>query len=162
MNKFIEVYTENKKLDDLFHKLYNNFHEKTIEKNIVELLVEIGELANETRCFKYWSNKKPSEKDVILEEYADCFIMALCFCNMKNIDLNEPFVEIKISDVVAQFKELFIVSSKLDISLDGETIKLILSNLLNLGRLLDFSDKDIIESCIKKINKNKERFKTGF
>src|SRR5690625_2367570 len=39
---------------------------------IVALLVEIGEMANETRCFKYWSNKEPSKKKVILEEYVDC------------------------------------------------------------------------------------------
>ena len=29
---------------------------------ILALQVEIGELANETRCFKHWSNKGPSEK----------------------------------------------------------------------------------------------------
>ena len=29
---------------------------------ILALQVEIGELANETRCFKHWSNKESSEK----------------------------------------------------------------------------------------------------
>lgn len=38
---------------------------------MLALLVEIGELANETRCFKYWSNKPASEREVILEEYVD-------------------------------------------------------------------------------------------
>ncbi len=33
---------------------------------ILALQVEIGELANETRCFKHWSNKGSSEKEVIL------------------------------------------------------------------------------------------------
>ncbi|MGV2622385.1 dUTP diphosphatase [Halobacillus sp. ACCC02827] len=41
------------------------------EEKILALLVEIGELANETRCFKFWSSKGPSEKEVILEEYVD-------------------------------------------------------------------------------------------
>lgn len=35
------------------------------------LLVELGECANEVRAFKDWSNKLPSEKSVILEEYID-------------------------------------------------------------------------------------------
>ncbi len=41
------------------------------KKKMLALLVEIGELANETRCFKYWSNKPASEREVILEEYVD-------------------------------------------------------------------------------------------
>ena len=43
----------------------------TMTRRQLALLVEIGELANETRCFKFWSNKGPSSADVILEEYAD-------------------------------------------------------------------------------------------
>jgi dimeric dUTPase (all-alpha-NTP-PPase superfamily) len=35
------------------------------------LLVELGELANETRTFKFWSTKGPSPKARILDEYAD-------------------------------------------------------------------------------------------
>jgi dimeric dUTPase (all-alpha-NTP-PPase superfamily) len=36
------------------------------------LLVELGEFANETRCFKFWSLKPASPKEVvILDEYAD-------------------------------------------------------------------------------------------
>src|SRR4051794_21413839 len=44
----------------------NVFNEKYLA-----FLVELGELANETRCFKYWSTKKPSEKETILAEYVD-------------------------------------------------------------------------------------------
>jgi dimeric dUTPase (all-alpha-NTP-PPase superfamily) len=41
-------------------------HEK-----VLALLVELGELANETRCFKFWSHKPASEKAVVLEEFSD-------------------------------------------------------------------------------------------
>lgn len=46
---------------------------------MLALLVEMGELANETRCFKFWSVKPPSEKQVILEEFVDGvhFILSL-------------------------------------------------------------------------------------
>jgi dimeric dUTPase (all-alpha-NTP-PPase superfamily) len=162
MNQFLKVYEENKILDEIFHNLYDNFNQDTIEKNIVELLVEIGELANETRCFKYWSNKGSSEKDVVLDEYADCFLMTLYFCNMTDIDLNESFSEVTNDDVVAQFKELYVIVAKLDYSLNKDIIKLILSNLVNLGRLLGFNDEDITNGCIKKIERNKKRFETGF
>lgn len=46
-------------------------YSETTNKRILALLVELGEFANETRCFKFWSFKGPSPKDVILEEYVD-------------------------------------------------------------------------------------------
>lgn len=162
MKRFSKIYEENKILDDIFHNLYDNYNKDTIEKNIVELLVEIGELANETRCFKYWSNKSSSEKDVLLDEFADSFLMTLCFCNMKDISLEDDFISVDIRDTVAQFKELYVIASSLDSELNKEIIKKVLSNLVNLGKLLEFSDEDIINGCIKKIERNKKRFETGF
>lgn len=41
------------------------------EEKFLALKVEISELANETRCFKFWSKKEPSPKEVQLEEYVD-------------------------------------------------------------------------------------------
>ena len=46
-------------------------YETTFPRRLMALLVELGEFANETRCFKYWSVKGPSPKEVILDEYAD-------------------------------------------------------------------------------------------
>ena len=162
MNQFLRVYEENKILDEIFHNLYDNFSKDTIEKNILELLVEIGELANETRCFKYWSKKGPSAKKIILDEYADCFLMALYFCNMKNITLDEKYENVNINDAVIQFKELYRIVSKLDYKLNRVTIKSVFSNLVNLGRLLYLSDDDIVDGCLKKIERNKVRFENGF
>ena len=46
-------------------------YESTFAERVLALLVELGEFANETRCFKYWSEKPPSPKERILDEYAD-------------------------------------------------------------------------------------------
>ena len=61
--------------------------EDRLGKKILALLVEIGELANETRCFKFWSNKGPSDKNVILEEAADVLHFLLSIGN--DIGANE-------------------------------------------------------------------------
>lgn len=55
--------------------------EKRIYSKLLALMVEIGELANETRCFKFWSNKGPSEKEKILEEAADVLHFLLSIGN---------------------------------------------------------------------------------
>ena len=74
--KFLEeVYEKNKYLDDLFCQIKDPLFE---EKNKIELIQEIGEMVNETRCFKYWS-KKEINNNLVKAEYADCIIMTLCF-----------------------------------------------------------------------------------
>ncbi len=49
-----------KELDLKIVSQHNLQAENLLQKKILALQVEIGELANETRCFKYWSDKEPS------------------------------------------------------------------------------------------------------
>lgn len=162
MIKFSKVYKENKKLDAIFHELYDNNSKETFRKNVLELLVELGELANETRCFKYWSKKGPSDKKIILDEFADCMLMVLCFCNMLEVDLKEDFLESKNNDVIEQFVYLYHESSLLINDFSKNRIKDVLVNLVELGNLIGLSDNDIINGCLLKIERNKKRFETGF
>lgn len=50
-----KIYKETKYLDDLFSLQFDIKSPEIIKKYKLELLVEFGELANETRCFKFWS-----------------------------------------------------------------------------------------------------------
>lgn len=45
--------------------------EEYLSKTLLALMVEVAELANATRCFKYWSKKESESKEVLLEEYVD-------------------------------------------------------------------------------------------
>lgn len=64
---------------DRYIEEQRNIQEDVFERKVLSLYVELGELANETRCFKFWSSKGPSEKEVILEEYVDSvhFLLSL-------------------------------------------------------------------------------------
>ncbi|RAZ68633.1 dUTP diphosphatase [Planococcus maitriensis] len=75
-------------LQELFHmqreldryiQSNRNVGESVFRKKVLALQVELSELANETRCFKFWSTKGPSDKSTLLEEYVDCihFILSL-------------------------------------------------------------------------------------
>ena len=66
-----KLYEKQKELDLEIAKNHNITYESTRNKRIVALLVELGEFANTTRTFKFWSNKGPEEKDVVLDEFAD-------------------------------------------------------------------------------------------
>ena len=77
-----DVFESNKELDKMFNSAFPDT--EMVKKNKLELLVEIGELANETRYFKYWSSK-PMDMDLVKMEYADCIIITLYFFNIMNI-----------------------------------------------------------------------------
>lgn len=47
-------------------------HIDFLPERLLALHVEVSELANATRCFKYWSEKGPESKERLLDEYADC------------------------------------------------------------------------------------------
>ena len=66
-----EIFDQQIKLDKHIQSNHNLKYEDILEELKLALAVEMGELANEVRCFKFWSFKLPSEKSVILEEYVD-------------------------------------------------------------------------------------------
>lgn len=63
-----------------------------LDQTILALLVEVGELANETRCFKHWSTKGPNDRQAIRCETCDGtgdsnyhMIMEAAESNMKHL-----------------------------------------------------------------------------
>ena len=66
-----KLYIKQAELDQRIADNHNVTYASTRERRILALLVEIGEFANATRCFKYWSNKKSEPQDIVLDEYVD-------------------------------------------------------------------------------------------
>ena len=153
---FSDVYEKNKELDEIFIKKYD--HVELVKKNKLELLVEIGELANETRCFKYWS-KKEVNHDLVGFELADCFIMTLCFFNTLNISLEEDFPIVNESDTIDMFFDIYCLVSEFIKNNNREILKKAFVSLISLGHKLGFSDEEIISYCSNKIIKDMERLK---
>jgi dimeric dUTPase (all-alpha-NTP-PPase superfamily) len=81
-----DLYDLQKKLNDRIVARHGLEGEDLLEKHTLAFMVELGELANETRCFKFWSVKPPSEQAVILEEYVD----GLHFILSLGLDLGYP------------------------------------------------------------------------
>ena len=152
---FNDVLESNKELDEMFNTTFPD--DEMVKKNKLELLVEIGELANETRYFKYWSNK-PMDMDLVKMEYADCIIITFYFFNIMNISLDEEFKKIMEYDKVDIFGRLYKLASDFYYSDDKELIKEIFVTIINLGYMIGFNDLDIIDACMTKINKNKANF----
>ena len=67
----VNLYQKQAELDARIAENHHISYATTRERRILALLVEFGEFANATRCFKYWSNKPSEAQDIVLDEYVD-------------------------------------------------------------------------------------------
>ena len=136
-----KLYALQKELDSRIVSEHNLQSENLIQRKTLALQVEIGELANETRCFKYWSDKAPSPKDVILEEYVDClhFILSIGLeKNFQDIHLEPKLPDSSLTD---QFLNLYIDLNDFIICLSHDQYITLFEDFLNLGLSLGFQRK---------------------
>lgn len=158
----VELYKIQKELDDRIYEEHNLEGKNLIPAKILALQVELGELANETRCFKFWSNKGPSSKETILEEYVDClhFILSIGLDNnFTNIDLGQIDNS---KDLVEQFQDIYVRIVTLQYESKIDNYKKLFDNFLLLGKKLGFTKKEIYDSYIQKNKINHQRQDEGY
>jgi dimeric dUTPase (all-alpha-NTP-PPase superfamily) len=163
----IFLFEKQHELDERIIKEHGLERRDLVDEKIIALLVEISELANETRCFKFWSKKPPSGKDITLEEFADgtCFFISLA------IDLGIKPEEFAIEciysfdNINAAFLELYQIVSFLPHFDDGQELQLheAFSLYVYIGeRFLGFSWKEIMEAYKRKNEINHQRQDNGY
>jgi dimeric dUTPase (all-alpha-NTP-PPase superfamily) len=83
-----------RELDMAIMKPRNLSYGSTFEDRKIAALVELGETANEVRFFKFWSQKGPSGREVILEELVDVlhFVLSLLNCTEGTFGKVEPWL----------------------------------------------------------------------
>lgn len=157
-----QLFDIQRQLDEVILNNHNLHNKDLVPAKILAFEVELGELANETRCFKFWSNKKSSPKAVVLEEYVDCLHFLL------SIGLDENFVDAQIHiknsprDLVQQFQEVFLRSSRFYQSLKEEDYVALFEVFLSLGQNLGFTWEEIEEGYLRKNKINHQRQDEGY
>lgn len=157
-----KLFTMQKELDAFIEKTqgidFDVFREKTLA-----LLVELGELANETRCFKFWSTKGPSEDEVILEEFVDSVHFLLSLGIMKDYNKLTIWPADQRENALT---ELFLQAQKgiIDFSITPtlESYEEIWKCYAAIAKSLNFNEESIIAAYISKNEKNYERQRTGY
>lgn len=147
-----EIYKKEKIINSYFRKKYDYNNEEIFNKQVLELLCELSEFAYETKCFKYWKNEKQSSPEITIAEFADCLMITLCFCDLANI---ETLIIDKTEEenMVSLFIETYKITATLSIDLEKEKLMKILSNLLSISKLLNYSDEQLYNYCINKMDK---------
>ncbi|UQD52967.1 dUTPase [Bacillus methanolicus] len=153
MQKALDRHIESK------HQLDENL----FDRKVLALLVELGELANETRCFKFWSLKPASPDKVVLEEFVDGihFILSLGIeCGF------EHAIELPKSKTTASLNEQFLRVYQLIINFKQlrtfHYYQLMFQGYLELANLLGFTSEQIEQAYIEKNEVNYERQRQGY
>lgn len=162
VNMINELYDIQQSLNDRIIKEHNLKESDLSDDRFMAFLVELGEFANETRCFKYWSLKGPSDKAVILEEFSDVIHFLLTI----GLDLQRPVVSFYDQDSALDLTQLF-----LSVYSDANTIRItqsrfvyirLYNTLMQIGKKLGFSEKDIYDSYLAKNKINHQRQDDGY
>jgi dimeric dUTPase (all-alpha-NTP-PPase superfamily) len=149
-------------------KLNHQLHERdVVPDKLLALLVELGELANETRCFKFWSQKGPNEKVVILEEYVDGlhFILSLGLELNYSHQISETDMKISTdaeSDLTAIFIDVYKGAIQFQSEYSFEHYNQLFATFLKLGEALGFTKDMIQEAYVSKNEINHERQEEGY
>jgi len=130
-------------------------------EKVLALLVELGELANETRCFKFWSDKPASERKVTLEEYVDCLHFVLSIGLEMDVELIN-IVPIKKKNVIEQFTVLFNAVTILKIHFTPFVYNHVFSAFIGLGEMLGFTWDEIENAYLEKNAVNHDRQDGGY
>jgi len=150
------------KLDTYIEQQHGLEKKDLFEKKILALFVELGELANETRCFKFWSNKAANEKAIILEEYVDNihFIMSLGL--NKGLTFSARTLPTENGDLTTQFNEVFALVLTFQQNPEQTAYESLFIQFLLLGKMLGFSETDIQNAYYEKNKINFARQDEGY
>ncbi len=149
-----------------------------LQEKILALQVELGELANEWRGFKFWSEDREPRtkvpitawgepyKNPLLEEYVDCLHFILSIGNDVLVENVKPTKLISFSaNITGQFNALFHLISHCDavtLLIDDGAYRVIFNNFLHLGESLGFTWEQIEEAYFDKNRINHTRQNTGY
>src|SRR5699024_3478988 len=151
-----------RKLDAYIKKNHQLEEADLFSEKILALLVELGELANETRSFKYWSTKAASDREVILEEYVDNVHFLLSLGIEKNYQFTHIEVEETKNNMVEQFNEVYRKAIYFSERQSEVNYKELVEAYLQLANLLGFTEQAILNAYIEKNEVNYERQQSGY
>lgn len=140
----------------------HNLTGNQFDERLLALLVELGELANETRCFKFWSTKGPSAQVTILEEYVDGvhFLLSLGLSlDYKKNQFAEGDYYLTATD---GFLDVYNKTNVFAISRTEQSYDVLIGAYLALGATLGFTQEMIFKAYVSKNEANHVRQDNGY
>ncbi len=160
---FNHLFSLQRELDNRIVQEHGLEGQNLFENKLLALKVEVGELANETRCFKYWSKKAPSPKETILEEYVDGIHFILSLGLELGVTHGKLPVEVdERQTAVHGFHEVYRSIERVAEAKDKDAYFHLMEQYLVLGRLIGLRFDEIDAAYLKKNEVNHNRQEQGY
>lgn len=138
-------------------------------KRKLALAVEIGEMANETNCFKYWKKNCEIDRDKLIEEIVDCIHFTLSLINLMEVNKKDEFCriqkEMKI-EFIYEFCGIDVEIEKLILGIYKmiglDDYLLTLYNLIAIAKYYNYTAEEIVQAYNKKYEENIERQRRNY
>jgi dimeric dUTPase (all-alpha-NTP-PPase superfamily) len=151
------LYAQQAQLDAHIQQQHQQTYASTRQKRMLALLVELGEMINETKVFKFWSKKPPADKPIILDEYAD----GLHFYLSLGIEVQSKKMIYELtppsSDIVEQTLLTFSSITGLQNNFTAAQLETSFMMYLQLIPLLGMTDEEVYQAYFKKLGVNYQR-----
>ncbi|WP_046174027.1 dUTP diphosphatase [Domibacillus indicus] len=157
-----KLYEMQRGLDQYIEKGHNLKGADLFSQKVLALLVEVGELANETRCFKFWSKRGPSERRIILEEFVDGVHFILSLGILTRLTETVPAVEGYAATETEQFLRVMEAVHVFQQKKTKESYQSLMNRYFTLGDMLGFSAEEVEQAYIAKNEVNYQRQQSGY
>ena len=132
-------------------KVLTNLDEyKLNARKLLALNVRVGNLANATKCFKYWEDSEVADSDYILEKYINalgCILTVGIFKGYTDIDsITAKSNDYCLSD---QFLNLYVDINDLLIASSKDNYLTLFEDFLSIGNCLGLTEETIIDAYLK-------------
>ena len=165
MMDFKRLFAMQHTLDERIRKEHHLEDADVLNDKILALYVEVGELANETRCFKYWSHKPASPRHVILEEYVDGFHFILSLgleCGFRDDLPDSLAISKEETNITELFLELIEAIVQFRDKKSRDTYWQLMAHFIVLGKAFGFSEEEIYRAYVEKNEVNHRRQDEGY
>lgn len=150
-------------LDELIHQNHHVTYETTKTKRLLAYLVELGELANATKAFKFWSLKPSESRERLLDEYADGlhFLLSLVLAYryelpVINLETEDEF------DVTESFIACYQSMASFSKTQSKADLFTAFTDFIALGQALSFTKEDVFAAYENKLVVNYQRQKDHY
>lgn len=133
---------------ELDKKIENKIHlqgKSLLVKKLLSFQVKVGELADETQCFKYWIDKPSFDRQAVLDKYLECTQFLLTIGLDKDFTQNEINIKNIEYDLIEQFSNLFIDINDFTVCSSKDNYISLLEDFLNLSLTLGITENEIQE-----------------
>ena len=148
LNKLLNL---QQNLDSQIMKVNVSNGQSLISKELLALQVNMGQLANETNCYKYWNTFSYFDNKAVLKHYVRCmhFIISLGVTKKyRNVDTKPSMLSY---DITEQFINLFIDINDFIVCSSKDHFATLLEDFLSLGRFLNFTENEIEDAFSNKM-----------